>query len=250
MELETMKIAVLGATGTAGKPVVAELKQAGHEVIELSRSTGVDLTTGEGLVEGFKGAEVCVDVSMPWPGENEDLVEAMAAVTQRIVDAASEAGVQHIVYLSITNLDNPKVAEFEYYQGKLAQEDVLNNAEIATSVVHSAQWMEFALNPVVVEESDDEVKVQDWLIQPVAIADVAKVVAEVAAGAPGDRTVAGPESIRLPDLTRGLLAAKGDERKVTVVDAALPSFADGSLLAPDDAKLVGPTPEKWIVEQG
>ena len=44
-----MKIAVIGATGTAGRKVVEHINAAGHEAVEISRSTGVDITTGEGL---------------------------------------------------------------------------------------------------------------------------------------------------------------------------------------------------------
>lgn len=244
-----MKIAVIGATGTAGRPVVEELEKAGHQVVGLSRSAGVDLTTGEGLEEGLRGANVCVDVSMPMPAEGEDLVEGLRKVSERIVAACEKVGVGHLVFLSITNLDKPSVAEFEYYQGKLAQEKVLEDSTLPTSIVHSAQWMEFALNPAAVEEGEAEVKVQDWLIQPIAMSEVATVIAEVVGGQPGNRAVAGPEQIRLPELTRRLLVARGDEREVTVVDAALPTFSDGSLLAPDDAQLRGPSPEKWVDEQ-
>ena len=41
-----MKIALVGATGTAGRATAHAAQQAGHEVIALSRATGVDLHTG------------------------------------------------------------------------------------------------------------------------------------------------------------------------------------------------------------
>lgn len=91
---------------------------------------------------------------------------------------------------------------------------------------------------------------QDWLIQPIAMTEVATVIADVVDGQPGNRAVAGPEQIRLPELTRRLLAAPGDEREVTVVDAVLPYYSDGSLLVPEDAELVRPTPKKWIAQRG
>lgn len=242
---ETMKIAVIGATGTVGKPLVKQLREAGHDVAELSRSTGVDLTTGEGLRDGLAGADVCVDVSMPMPAEGEDLVKASVAASERLLAAVEAEDVERVVFLSITNLDNPRVAEFEYYQAKVSQEETLRESSVPTSVVHSAQWMEFALNPAAVEETDDDVRVQDWLIQPVAAEEVARVLAEVAA-TPGDRVIAGPEQIRLPDLTRKVLSAKGDGRPVKVVPPALPAFGDGSLVAPEGAEVAGPTPEEWV----
>ena len=44
-----MKIAVAGGTGVVGRHVVRELESRGHEPVVLSRSHGIDLTTGNGL---------------------------------------------------------------------------------------------------------------------------------------------------------------------------------------------------------
>jgi uncharacterized protein YbjT (DUF2867 family) len=44
-----MRIAVAGATGNIGARTVSALESNGHEAIRISRSLGVDLTTGEGL---------------------------------------------------------------------------------------------------------------------------------------------------------------------------------------------------------
>ena len=44
-----MRIAVAGGTGVVGKFVVEAAEAAGHDVVSLSRRTGVDVRTGEGL---------------------------------------------------------------------------------------------------------------------------------------------------------------------------------------------------------
>ena len=46
-------IAVAGATGRVGHHVVDVLEGRGHEVIAISRSSGVDVVTGEGLAEAL-----------------------------------------------------------------------------------------------------------------------------------------------------------------------------------------------------
>lgn len=69
---------------------------------------------------------------------------------------------------------------------------------------------------------------------------------KVATGEPTNRTIAGPEPIRLPELTRLVLTARGDGREVKVSEAPLASLSDGSLLAPADAELLGPTPQEWV----
>ena len=43
------KIAVAGATGRLGRHVVDVLKNEGHDVVGMSRSSGVDVVSGDGL---------------------------------------------------------------------------------------------------------------------------------------------------------------------------------------------------------
>ncbi|NUS93832.1 MAG: NmrA family transcriptional regulator, partial [Nocardia sp.] len=44
-----MRIAVAGATGNIGARTADALTAAGHEVVRISRSLGVDLRSGAGL---------------------------------------------------------------------------------------------------------------------------------------------------------------------------------------------------------
>ena len=53
-----MRVAVAGGTGVVGKHVVDSLEQAGHEPVVLARSRGVNVATGEGLIEALDGVEV------------------------------------------------------------------------------------------------------------------------------------------------------------------------------------------------
>jgi uncharacterized protein YbjT (DUF2867 family) len=62
---ERQKIAVAGATGRVGGHVVDVLDEAGHDVIRMSRSTHVDVITGEGLSEALAGVDC---MSTPRPG--------------------------------------------------------------------------------------------------------------------------------------------------------------------------------------
>lgn len=109
--------------------------------------------------------------------------------------------------------------------------------------------MEFALNPAAVTQTETNVKVQNWLIQPIAVETVAKVLVQTAAESPRNRQIAGPEQIRLPELTQTYLHAIGDRREVSVVDPALDALAEGVLRAPKNAELLGPTVAQWAEEQ-
>ena len=58
-----MKIVVVGGSGRIGEKLVYNLRQDGYSVFEASPSSGVNATTGTGLVKVLTGAEVVVDVS-------------------------------------------------------------------------------------------------------------------------------------------------------------------------------------------
>ncbi len=63
-----MRVAVIGATGTAGSRVVDKLEDRGVDVAEMSRSTGVDLLSWAGLHEALDGVDAAVDV-LPTPSQ-------------------------------------------------------------------------------------------------------------------------------------------------------------------------------------
>ena len=60
-----MRIAIAGATGLVGRELTAAARKAGHEVAELSRANGVDLVDGTDaeLDRALAGAEAVVDVT-------------------------------------------------------------------------------------------------------------------------------------------------------------------------------------------
>lgn len=241
-----MKIAVLGATGTAGRHVIDAAHHAGHETAALSRATGVDVHAGAGLVEGLSGSDVLIDASNPFPtAPDADLVEVFSAASTRVATAARQAGVQHLVHVSICNIDQPAFDDYPYFLAKRAQEEVVRGSGVSHSIVRSAQWHEYAMNPGSVTEHADRVEVEDWLIQPIAVASLAKILVATARDRQPWREVAGPSSMRLPDLTTLYLEAIGDSRKVVPVPAALPELAEGILLAPEGAELHGPEVSEW-----
>lgn len=94
-----MKVAVIGATGTAGSRVVRRLKKEGVSVVEVSRSKGIDLISGDGLVEALVGVDVAVDASNAFPSdESMELGEALTTATRHVVDACARQGVSRLVF--------------------------------------------------------------------------------------------------------------------------------------------------------
>lgn len=244
-----MRIAVLGATGTAGTRTVGLLAKEGIVPVEVSRSNGVDLITGEGLGEALRGIDVVIDASNAFPPDDTmGLHEALTSATRNVVTSCAAQGVGHLVFLSIAGVENAVFDDFPYYVAKRAQEGMVHESPVRSTIVKSTQWHEFAANPAAVTFLDGEVLVEDWLVQPVAADTVAEVLVETALNPPGSgvKTITGPEAIRLPDLTSRMLAGRGDPRSVRVVAPALDALSEGVLLAPAHATVVGPGISAWL----
>lgn len=244
-----MKIAVIGATGTAGSRTVAKLKDRGITPVEVSRSTGVDVITGDGLRQALEGVDVAIDASNAFPpDETVGLHEALTSATRNVVQECAAQRVEHVVFLSISGVDNPVFDDFPYYVAKRAQDSIVEASAVPSTVVKSTQWHEFATNPSAVTFDDGEVRVEDWLIQPIAADTVAEVLVEAALGRAGTatRTITGPEVIRLPELTTKLLSRRSDARPVRATAPALPALSEGVLRAPNHAAVLGPNIDTWL----
>jgi uncharacterized protein YbjT (DUF2867 family) len=97
----------------------------------------------------------------------------------------------------------------------------------------------------------DTVRVPDADLQPIAAADVAAAVTDVAVSDPvnGIIEIAGPEKIKFPELIRRLLAGDNDPRKVVGDEHARyfgTELADDSITAGRDARLGGTTFAAWL----
>ena len=86
-----MKIAVAGATGRVGRHVADVLTAQGHDVVAMSRSTGVDVITGDGLAEALTGTEVIIDVASG-PSPDQETATRFFTTEARNLHQAGAAG--------------------------------------------------------------------------------------------------------------------------------------------------------------
>jgi uncharacterized protein YbjT (DUF2867 family) len=103
-------IAVAGATGRVGHHVVDVLEGRGHDVVAISRSSGVDVVTGEGLAEALAGAEAVIDVATGASPEQQAATEFFTAAARNLQQVGHRAGVQRIVVVSIIGIDRSRPA--------------------------------------------------------------------------------------------------------------------------------------------
>ncbi|MER6032063.1 NAD(P)H-binding protein [Streptomyces sp. NPDC001851] len=241
-----MKIAVIGGTGLIGSQVVTDLIAAGHEAVPHSKSTGVDVISGQGLDQAVAGADVVVNLTNS-PTFDEASLAFFQTSMDNLLAAAHKSGVGHFVILSIVGAD--QVPELDYYKAKVLQEQILAAGPVPYSIVRATQFMEF-MDAVMSWTADGEtVRLPATPVQPIAAKDVADAVAQVAAGAPlnGMRNIAGPEIFPLDELGRITLSHKGDNRTV-VTDPTAGMFAavKGDVLTDEHAHLAPTRYTDWL----
>jgi len=231
-----MKITVIGASGLIGTKVVDLLTNEGHDVVAASRSTGVDVLTGEGLGEALSGADALVDVANSPSFDDDPVMEFFSTSSTNLVAAAKAAGVGHYVALSIVGVDG--LPDSGYMRAKVVQEKIITESGLPYTIVRATQFAEFADAITDSMTVGNEVRVPDALIQPVAADDVATDVARAAVADPlgGIVNIGGPEKVSFEQMARDVLARRGDDKTV-VVDAQAAYYgtllAERSLVTPD-----------------
>jgi uncharacterized protein YbjT (DUF2867 family) len=209
-----MKIVVIGGSGLIGTQLVKILRGKGHEVLPASRSTGVNTLTGEGLAEAFAGAAVVVDVANSPTFEDQPSMDFFQTAGRNIFAAEAPAGIAHHVALSVVGTE--RLLAMGYFRAKLAQENLIKSSGIPYTIVRATQFFEFVSGIADSSTKGDTVRLPHALMQPIAAADVAAILADVAVGNPLNTTIdiAGPDPIHMDDLAGKYLTARRDPRKV------------------------------------
>ncbi|MQY13543.1 hypothetical protein SRB5_36910 [Streptomyces sp. RB5] len=243
-----MRVAVAGATGLVGSATVTRLREHDVEVVPLSRRTGTDLLTGEGLDEALRGVHVVVDATDSALRTGEAASYFFRRATANLLASGAAAGVAHHVVASMVGA-GPKCPG--YFGAKGLQEEQVRRSVIPHSIVRAAPSFE-AIEAMVLADTDwDILCVPPALTRPLATDDVATALAHVAVGLPlfGALDVAGPEGYRLDDFVGKLLAARGDAREVVadertgMYDTVLEEYA---LLPDARARLGRTTFDQWL----
>ncbi len=244
-----MRIAVAGGTGTAGRYAAAAGEAAGHQVVVLSRSTGVDVRTGQGLKGALEGVDVVVDTL---DGGTTNRARATAFFEEssgRLQDACADAGVRRVVVLSIVGVD--RVPGFGYYRAKLAHEAAARRGTVPVSIVRTTQFLEFAGQVLDRMGFGPMAPVPSMRIQPVAARTVGRRLVEVATdGSPClSSELAGPEAVELVEMARRTVRGRGAHKIVVPIripGAAGSALRGGALLPGPDALIAGPGPDEWL----
>jgi uncharacterized protein YbjT (DUF2867 family) len=226
-----MRVAIVGGTGTLGRQVTEELRARGHEARVISRNAPeyrADLTTGAGLDEAVGGCDVVVDASN---NSSKSASATLVAGTRRLLAAGQRAGVAHHVCVSVVGSERVPMG---YFRVKAEQEAAVTEGPVPWTIVRATQFHEYLAAMLGAGARYGLLPVPPGLVQPVASAEVARLIAEVAVAGPrrGRVEIAGPEVSGFRPLAGAWRRAAG--KRAVLVSLPLPgalgrALRDGAL---------------------
>jgi uncharacterized protein YbjT (DUF2867 family) len=244
-----MKIVVIGGAGLIGSKLVERLARERHQPLALSSHSGVNALTGQGLNGALEGAHVVVDVSTAPAADDAAVLDFIQTSWRNLLAAETVARVGHHIMLSVVGTD--RFPESSYFRAKAAQEEVVRGGPVPYTILRATQLFECIGHVADSSTDGDIVRLPPAFLRPEAADDVASALADVAVGSPLNDTVelAGPEAFRLDELTRRVLQA-GDDRRRVRTDVRARYFGaeldDWSLIPSDDARVASTRLEDWL----
>ncbi|WP_436927006.1 SDR family oxidoreductase [Halosimplex amylolyticum] len=262
---------VTGASGTLGGALLPRLVDAGVVVRAASRSppdgdaeagaqtrteetegrvewVEMDLVDGTGIESAVADVDTVVHAASAPTGDTE-AVDVRG--TERLLDAAASAGVEHVVYVSIVGIDE---IQYSYYQHKLTAERAVESSDVPATIVRATQFHSF-VDEILATVS----RLPVWplptrfRVQPVDHREVADALVEYATGEPRGRVppVGGPEVRSLGELATAYREARGLRRPIVrlpIPGSTASAFREGRATCPDRA--VGMTTwEEWLAAE-
>ncbi len=241
-----MRIAVVGATGRAGRHVVDLAQAEGHDVVAISRSQGIDIITGEGLDAALAGVDTIIDVATGPSPEEQPATDFFTTATHNLQEAGARAGVKRIVVASIVGTDR---FDGGYGVAKVAHERAMLSGPIPALILRATQFHEFVGQLTDWGLEGDVAYVPRMRTQLVAARTVAQALVDLATG-PGDgptiTEIAGPREESLVESAKVLAEHRGTPARIEAVSAPDEAYEKGDLLPGPDATLAGPTFEEWL----
>jgi len=129
-----MKIAVTGATGFVGSHLTARLRAEGHEVVSISRRTGValrDVDALTGALDGCQAVAHCAGINRELGAQTFERVHVDG--TRAVLEAMRRAGVKKIVFMSFLRA-RPGCGS-AYHESKWRAEELIRASGLDYTIV-------------------------------------------------------------------------------------------------------------------
>lgn len=253
--MPALPVLVTGGTGTLGRLVVPLLRDAGRPVRVLSRrhhepADGIEFVTGDlleddGIERAVDGVETIVHLAGGPNAKDDD------EATRNLVRAAAQAGVQHLVFVSVVGADRIPLG---YFRSKLRAERVVAESGLPWTMLRATQVHDLALTVVQKLAMLPVIPVPELRLQPVDSGEVAARLVELALAEPAGPVpdLTGPTVHRMADVVREYLRAEGKHRlmiPVRMPGKAGRAYRDGENLTLEGADLGRLTWEDFLAER-
>jgi uncharacterized protein YbjT (DUF2867 family) len=233
-------ILVTGGTGTLGRRVVRRLRDAGHEVVVLTRRArdaeeAVRFVTGDLIAGPGGGVAAAVEgvgtiVHCAGGPKDDDIA------TRNLVEAAARARRPHLVFVSVVGAERVPVVGrvdrtmFGYFAMKRRAEEIVSSSGLPWTTLRATQFHDLVLKVLDVLAKLPVIPVPSGVsFQPVETDEVAARLVELALRPPSGLVpdIAGPRVYPMAELVRGYLSAT--HRRRLLLPVRLPGGAAGAL---------------------
>lgn len=237
------RLLVTGATGSLGSVLVPRAAEASWLVRSMSRRAQpadfegewaqADMLTGEGIEAAVRDVDTIIHCAS---NAAENALEVERDGTARLLAAARQSGVAHVVYVSIVGIDD---SEAGYYRVKLAGEAAVAAGGVPYTIVRMTQFHVF-INMMLGSYARERVMLipAGWRFQPLDETEAAGVLLDLAAQPAAGRAadVGGPEVRTMEDMAAAWLASRGERKPILrlgVFGAHSDTWRSGVNLVPD-----------------
>ena len=232
-----MRVAVTGGTGFVGIHTVRALKSAGHEVVIVARGTvrqpkgervtfvRGDITNSAALVETFTGCDAVVHLVAVIREKGRQTYDRVNREgTVRVVEAAKEAKVGHLVYQGALGADpDPR---FPYLVSKWSAEQAVRAGGVPYTALRpglifgpgdgffTLLTRMMRIEPVIPIAGSGRT-----LFQPISIRDVTRCIVLALERGPSNRVLelGGPDQMSYEEIILTIKSALGLHRKLAHV---------------------------------
>lgn len=258
-----MKVVVIDDGGLAGAQTALWVRDHGHEVDLISVPQGVESLAREEVIEILRACSAVIDLSHQLSQnagivtddhglvvDEEKLVASWRNSTNSLLQAETAAGVGHHVSLSVVGVE--RMGHEGAFRALEAHESRVRRSGIPYSIIRSTQIFESAEDIATAGTEDWIVWVPPVEVRPVALTEVATLLAHTAVSKPlsGIREIAGPEKIGLDIFMRAALATVRAEPRRVFSDPRSPFFGahpqPADLLPGADAVVTETSMGEWL----
>ena len=224
------RVAVTGAFGFTGRAITEELLEAGHEIVTLTRRSGVgDPLASQIMVRPFDtdrpdelratlaGVDTLYNTYWLRFPRGSATFEGAVARSAALLAATREAGVRRVVHVSVVNASAD--ADTPYVRAKAALEAVVRASGLEWVVVRPT--LTYGPGDILINNLAWALRrfpvyglpgLGRYTVQPVHVDDVARICVEAGAAEPGRvLDAAGPEILtyrELVDLVRAAIGSR------------------------------------------